>query len=640
MAKPKVSIITITYNHEKYIREALDSFVMQEVDFEFEVLVADDASTDKTQAIISEYAKRYPELIKPLLRKNNMGAWTNFLDVFKQAKGQYVALCEGDDFWTDPNKLQKQVDFLDAHPNHALCFHPVRVFFENNEEEQSTFPMQKSGFTTEKLLQENYIQTNSVMYRRREDYSNLAIDIMPGDWYLHLYHAQFGKIGFINSTMSAYRRHSSGIWWGSQFSSLAFWKKHAQSHLDFFEEIRKLYALAGKRYEQAIDDREARLLGDDINILKLSSESSNGNKFARTLVSKNPLVTIKLLERVQKKINSLVIDNMNLGKEISSLRNDVAHRDMIISQHQEAIQNILNSKSYKIGHGATMPYRASKKIIPKRHKESSALVRSYYFDSVHNDESKIAVIVHLYYPDLWLDIADKLKNIKQPFDLYISTTDNSVSINKVSEFHKETNVVVFPNRGRDVLPFLMILTHIRSLYQYESILKVHTKKSKHRSDGRNWFDDILDELLPRNTQEITKVLKKSDTGLIGPAGQIVSLSRYMGDNQDSLYALLGRMFGKKNASAIISSQDFNPFFGGTMFWARVDYFDDLLKLGLKPGDFAEEKGQVDGTIAHAIERILGKAMHRLAGRRMYQVDAKGSVSELVEKAYIDSYKYV
>lgn len=242
MTKPKVSIVTITYNQEAYIAQALESFVMQKTNFSFEVIIADDCSNDKTVSIIKEYAEKYPDIIKPVLRKKNIGAIPNIMDAFKKTTGSYIALCEGDDYWTDNNKLQLQVDFLDKNSNYALCFHSVRVFFENNEEKESIFPIESdtSKFTTKELINGNFIQTNSVMYRR-QDYKNLPTDVMPGDWYLHLYHAKFGKIGFINKTMSAYRRHASGIWWDSYNDFDEIWKKHGVAYFTLFVEIKKLY---------------------------------------------------------------------------------------------------------------------------------------------------------------------------------------------------------------------------------------------------------------------------------------------------------------------------------------------------------------------------------------------------------------
>lgn len=240
--KPKVSVVTITYNHEAFIRQTLDSFLMQQTDFPFEIVVADDCSTDKTQDIIREYAKARPDIIKPILRKKNIGAVPNSTASLQAAQGKYIALCEGDDYWTDPQKLQIQADFLDKHPGHGLCFHPAKVIFENNEEKSFTHPdiSEKATFTTTGLVQRNYIHTSSVMYRR-QNYDRIPQNILPLDWYLHLYHAKFGKIGFIERPMSAYRRHSGGVWWQAYENMDNLLRKHGLKWLALYIEIAKLY---------------------------------------------------------------------------------------------------------------------------------------------------------------------------------------------------------------------------------------------------------------------------------------------------------------------------------------------------------------------------------------------------------------
>ncbi len=129
----KVSVIVLTYNHAKYIRQALDSILMQETDFLFEVLIGDDASTDETADIIREYSEKYPEIIKPILRKQNIGATKNSYELLTSAKGEYLATCEGDDYWTDRNKLQLQVDFLETHKVYIGCAHKFTVVDEDGQ---------------------------------------------------------------------------------------------------------------------------------------------------------------------------------------------------------------------------------------------------------------------------------------------------------------------------------------------------------------------------------------------------------------------------------------------------------------------------------------------------------------------------
>lgn len=189
-------------------------------------MINDDASTDGTADIIREYEQKYPDIIKAMYQTQNQWSKKQTLSkvlTFPYVRGQYVVLCEGDDYWTDPLKLQKQVDFLDAHPECSICFHPVTVKYDDKSQPDSIFPSEKmlQGKTIlefDDLLKCNFIQTNSVMYRWRfhKDSLDLFPDgILPGDWYLHLLHAQVGKIGFLPDVMSVYRRNQGGIWTGA-----------------------------------------------------------------------------------------------------------------------------------------------------------------------------------------------------------------------------------------------------------------------------------------------------------------------------------------------------------------------------------------------------------------------------------------
>ena len=131
----KLSIICLAYNQVRFIKDALEGFVMQKTNFPFEVIIHDDASTDGTTEIIKEYEHKYPNIIKPIYQTENQWRKAKTMSktfIYPHIKGEYVAFCEGDDYWTDENKLQKQVDFLDSHPDYTICFHPVNVIWEDN----------------------------------------------------------------------------------------------------------------------------------------------------------------------------------------------------------------------------------------------------------------------------------------------------------------------------------------------------------------------------------------------------------------------------------------------------------------------------------------------------------------------------
>ncbi len=251
--KPRLSINCITYNQEKFIRQTLDGFLMQKTNFPFVIYISDDASTDKTPEIIKEYAEKYPDIVKPLLRQVNVGGPRNYLENLQRADCEYFANCEGDDYWTDPLKLQKQVDFLDAHPDYSVCFHLVREVWEDNSGKPDMIlptpdvRYNKDSFELKEFLHHNFIcGANTVVYRWRFNRSNCKVEdnfplnIEPGDWYLHLLHAEVGKIKFLNEEMSVYRRHPGGIWYQS-YEDDSFYMRNGIKHLKFYVEATKRF---------------------------------------------------------------------------------------------------------------------------------------------------------------------------------------------------------------------------------------------------------------------------------------------------------------------------------------------------------------------------------------------------------------
>ena len=129
--KKMVSVVMPTYNHEKYIARAIESILSQKTDFEYELVIGDDASSDRTQEIIWHYASQYPDKIKVICRKKNLGALKNSIGIIRKCQGKYLATCEGDDYWIDNEKLQKQVDFMEANPEYSMCYTAVKLISDS-----------------------------------------------------------------------------------------------------------------------------------------------------------------------------------------------------------------------------------------------------------------------------------------------------------------------------------------------------------------------------------------------------------------------------------------------------------------------------------------------------------------------------
>ncbi|RNI28028.1 glycosyltransferase [Rufibacter immobilis] len=209
---PKVSVCMITYNHAAYIAQAIEGVLMQKTDFTVELVIGEDCSTDATRSIISAYQKAYPDKIKLLLPEHNLGMMKNFLNTLSACDGEYVAFCDGDDYWTEPLKLQKQVDFLDSHPDFAISFHRALILHESTGQTEFSNKGQKSVSSVTDLFKENFICTTTTVYRNRpfSYYPTFLEQAAVGDWTLHVLNAATGKIGFMEDTMAAYRLHQGG----------------------------------------------------------------------------------------------------------------------------------------------------------------------------------------------------------------------------------------------------------------------------------------------------------------------------------------------------------------------------------------------------------------------------------------------
>lgn len=228
----KVSIICTAFNHERLIHSALDGFVMQQTDFKFEVLVHDDASTDGTAAVIREYAQRYPEIIVPIYQTENQHSKgvriTNDI-LLPKAKGQYLAFCEGDDFWTDPHKLQKQIDFLDAHPEYTACVHNSVVHDCTGKDPDCLHVIvhdEHDITLNEALKGMAYAYQTSALVMRKEyayplpHYYDVASSFGFGDWPRAIWLTQNGPIHFFPEAMSTYRLMSNPSSWSASTHSV------------------------------------------------------------------------------------------------------------------------------------------------------------------------------------------------------------------------------------------------------------------------------------------------------------------------------------------------------------------------------------------------------------------------------------
>lgn len=251
-----VSIHCLAFNHAKYIRKTLEGFISQQTNFRYEVLIHDDASTDGTQDIIKEYEKKYPDIIKPIYQKENQfSKKIGILPSFNlpRAKGKYIAFCEGDDYWFDPHKLQKQVDILEQHPECSLCTHFVEMIAENGKRILGSIPATSLGkgvIEEEDYLRYEFIngwasQTSSYLIPTKyliEYYEENPLyhrKMNVGDFPRVLYLITKGKVFFCNDTMSCYRVKSQGSYGEKRAKDTLLNLRHFYTLIDGMAEYNK-----------------------------------------------------------------------------------------------------------------------------------------------------------------------------------------------------------------------------------------------------------------------------------------------------------------------------------------------------------------------------------------------------------------
>lgn len=222
----KVSVYCLAYNHEKYIRDALNGFVSQVVDFDYEVFVHDDASTDNTASIIAEYANMYPDIIKPIYQKENQfsrGVAISKTFIYPRLSGKYIAICEGDDYWTDQYKLKKQVEYLETHEDCSACVHNTLV--QNCKTKKSSLMNKRTNdedISIDEILERGngQFQMSSLVYRRKYLYRPSSFEVKGfGDYPLAIYLSLNGRVHYLKDVMSVYRLYSDGSWTSRNYLS-------------------------------------------------------------------------------------------------------------------------------------------------------------------------------------------------------------------------------------------------------------------------------------------------------------------------------------------------------------------------------------------------------------------------------------
>ena len=323
-----VSIFCPTFNHENTISVAIESFISQETNFPFEIIIVDDKSNDKTVSLIKQYQEKYPNIIKTIFQKENKYSKNEnlFRNYFlMNAKGKYLAICDGDDYWCDSFKLQKQVDFLEANLEFSGCTHNTKVLRENmnaNKEEFIVNNNQKDIFTINDYVRgEIYFHTSSVLYRLGNNKEKILelLSFYRGDWFLSMVFASFGPIKYLDEVMSVYRIHDKGVW--SELSA----QEQVMKNLDAILKINKAFDYA---YEENFMQLFARVFITS----KIDKSIANLSKLFDSLSKEELVKIIFYIEQYTKKQEE-----------------HIAYEKELWQQREDHIQKIQSSFGWKVG---------------------------------------------------------------------------------------------------------------------------------------------------------------------------------------------------------------------------------------------------------------------------------------------------
>jgi len=273
-----VSINCLSYNHIHYISDAIESFLSQKTTFNFEILIHDDASTDGTQKIIEEYEKKYPQIVKPIYQKTNQQKLgvkkIDYKYNFLRSDGKYIALCEGDDFWTSPYKLQKQFDYMENNNDCSLCCHATYIIKENKKcIGKKQISRQNCKFNLEDLFlrQKLNFSTSSIFYRKRffSELPYFYYDCPVGDFPIKLFLLTNGYGYYMNDLMSVYRENVNGSW-TSRIAKKP--KKYAEHNLSMIKFLSDFDRYTNYRYSESIKAEVKKRKNKIINIQMLHKE--------------------------------------------------------------------------------------------------------------------------------------------------------------------------------------------------------------------------------------------------------------------------------------------------------------------------------------------------------------------------------
>jgi glycosyltransferase involved in cell wall biosynthesis len=550
---PLVSVCISAYNHERYVGEAIDSILAQDYP-NLEIIVVDDASTDGSAAVIEAYARRHPELIKAILLEANEGPSRAGNRAYAAANGEFVAFLGTDDRML-PGRLRCQVGFLRGNPGHVGVFSNIAII--DGDSRRAAYPELERLFNQpvtnlrRQLLTGNFLNAPSALLRRADlmavgGSSPLLRYVQDYDLWGRL--LLRGKLAKLDEVLTEYRVHGE---------NLSVFGARGPSFAVRCETVSVIVSLVRQWPLQSLFERP---------LLTPVDEAA---------------ATLELVELLKD------VDRQHFGK--ASLASALAYRLVLEASWIDPVacqQAKSTLEAFMMdGDLAMAPDDlAVRQLFPA------------------GGERPLGVVIHAFYPDVLADILERLEAIQHPLYLYVTCPRDRLG--DVAALLAESGLphllLGVENRGRDVLPFLRVLPYLQR-DGIRFLLKLHTKKTLHHAEGSQWARELFDTLLDAVFFQATlkRFTEDGNLQVVGSERYRLPIAQYLkGNNKQHLQGLARR--AGLSEEQVLGGE----FFAGTMFFARLQGLEPLQKLGLHSEDFEPEQGQVEGTLAHAMERFF------------------------------------
>ena len=595
MKQPLVSIVVICYNYGQYLKDAVESALSQ-THSHIEIIIINDGSTDSSDQVAADLAKRHKNI--RYIKQENQGVVYTRNRAIEEVQGEYYIQLDADDY-LDKEYVEKTVAGAIKY-DADIVYTNYKQF--GTQDHVSDFP----EYDYERLKNGNFIHAASLV--KKSAVGDIRFDpelagMSHEDWEFFLHLCATGKKAVLcKDVYLNYRIHGNGR------NNTGEGMEHARKYVDVYSYIVR------KRIKEGRQKQFGYLA---IELL--------GNWYA---------ATDDMRKDAEAQAATLEVDLQETRRAYETAQRDITTLNL-------RIQELLASRPYRIGTKIMKPAHLSRRAcrkarrtagVVKRQQQNKSIEKAYagqiaaLRDSTEDVQGKkFAVVIHMYYPEIWSLFLQKLSLLpSDKFDLFVTIPEvNAPFMDEIRKTYPHAHAIISPNKGRDILPFLKTLTVIHEK-NYRSVLKFHTKKSTHWDGGHDWMNIMLDEIIPDNKKVMKELLKvatgNEQFGVIGPSSVYYPLTINYPANANHLATQLAGLYDEQTVQEIATNRKDYGFFGGSMIWIDRYVIEKLLRFD-NIEFFEPEAGQVDGTFAHAIERLIS-LIPEIEGKDIFESDSK------------------